>query len=536
MGAPKPTATGTFQQTPLPELIAYGLHKRLNGSFVMECDGHPRTVLFVVEGEAVKVRVAAPDLRLGEILCETAGVPRDELDELAAVARQKGRLLGRHLLSERRITDEQLSAGLRRQLNLSMKWLATLDAEVRYGFFADMDLLDGWGADLANGDPLEHLWHAVQGMADLKRMRAVVRRSLPDVVRLHPDSRILRFGFSANDRAVLDVLRVKPKTLDELVDTGLLQEERLFRVLYTLVVSRHAKLETEHAPLGVNSADSKIPLVHRTASHFRGRRQPEKTSKSNSSLRAEPAKGALGTLRGEIEALGERLDTMTYYEILDVPSGTDSASVRRAFFTLARKWHPDKLHASLSDLVPTVTRIFAKMTEAHQVLSSEKQRQQYDKLQHAQGEQETVQRVLRAATNFKKAEVLVKKRDLAGAEKLAEKATEDDPEQAEYLALYAWIAAKNRFAEGVKQFEDLVGLAEKAMQMQQENMRVHYYRAVVFKLAGRKKEAQKAFRYVVENDPSNVDAARELRLFKMRNEGAEDASSSGFFSRFFKKD
>ena len=56
-------------------------------------------------------------------------------------------------------------------------------------------------------------------------------------------------------------------------------------------------------------------------------------------------------------------------------------------------------------------------------------------------EQEEIQAVLRAATNFRKAEVLLKKNNLGAAEEHAFLAVQDDPRQADYVALHTWIVS-----------------------------------------------------------------------------------------------
>ena len=70
-------------------------------------------------------------------------------------------------------------------------------------------------------------------------------------------------------------------------------------------------------------------------------------------------------------------------------------------------------------------------------------RKEYDELRKdgAGGaeEQEQVQRVLRAATAFQKAEVLMKRNNSAAALEEARKAVELDPSQADYIALLAWL-------------------------------------------------------------------------------------------------
>src|SRR5690606_35694940 len=127
----------------------------------------------------------------------------------------------------------------------------------------------------------------------------------------------------------------------------------------------------------------------------------------------------------------EQTGTQNYYEILGVDPRADAGSIRSAFFQLAKIWHPDRVPHALAHYRDVAAKVFSRMTEAHQVLSNEEQRREYDTLMEEGGatpdEQEQVQRILRAATSFQKAAVLVRKGNWAAAEKEARFAYENDP-------------------------------------------------------------------------------------------------------------
>ena len=79
-----------------------------------------------------------------------------------------------------------------------------------------------------------------------------------------------------------------------------------------------------------------------------------------------------------------------------------------------------------------------------------------------------------------------------------------------------------------------------AVAKQTNNVKIRYYYAGVLKLSGHDNAALREFKFVADNDPSNLDAARELRLAEMRRQQGgsdKDGSSSdgGLFGRFFKR-
>jgi tetratricopeptide (TPR) repeat protein len=206
---------------------------------------------------------------------------------------------------------------------------------------------------------------------------------------------------------------------------------------------------------------------------------------------------------------------------------------------LARLWHPDRLSPDLVDLREDATRVFARMTEASRVLGQATSRAEYDRSLAGdveETEEAQVNKVLRAAESFQKAEILMKKRDLERAEKLAESAHAGDPSQPEYAALYAWIRAKRNDANE-ELLSECVATLKGAVSKQPDNVKIRYYLASVLKLAGQDGAALREFRFVAENDAGNLDAARELRLHEMRKKQgrAESEQSSGLFGRLFKR-
>ncbi len=231
-----------------------------------------------------------------------------------------------------------------------------------------------------------------------------------------------------------------------------------------------------------------------------------------------PVPQFLGTgtadLRLELEALAARMGG-THYEVLGVPTDAPASVIQNAFFGLAKKWHPDRLRPEVSDLKDQASRVFSRISQASQVLSDVASRLAYDKsleVGESHDEAEQVQRVLKATTAFQKAEVFLKRGNLALAEKEAELAFHNDPSQADHVALHVWIQAQKPNAD----LTDLAVQLEKAAKAEPNNLRVRWYRGQLLKRLGRTREALHDFRFIVERDPRHTDAHREVRLYAMR--------------------
>jgi curved DNA-binding protein CbpA len=272
------------------------------------------------------------------------------------------------------------------------------------------------------------------------------------------------------------------------------------------------------APISASAApapriSSPIPASPKPASA--APRTTDPTRKTDPTRAAQPT-AAGSELRLELEALEGRL-LGTHYEVLGVASDSPTSVIQNAFFGLAKKWHPDRLRAEAFDLKDQATRVFARISEASQVLSDAESRRKYDESLGASGgdsaeEVEQVQKVLRATNAFQKAEVLLKRGNLAQAEKEAQVAFENDPTQADHVALHAWIQAQKPGADTTSLMVEL----DKAVKSEPNNLRARWYRGQLLKRLGRDRDALQDFRFVAERDTRHTDAHREVRLYAMR--------------------
>ncbi|MEZ4223393.1 MAG: DnaJ domain-containing protein [Polyangiaceae bacterium] len=247
-----------------------------------------------------------------------------------------------------------------------------------------------------------------------------------------------------------------------------------------------------------------------------------------------------------IRKKAEVVDSQNYYDILGVKRDTPGPDLSAAFFQLAKKWHPDRLGPEYAEVKDLAMRVFSRMNEAHQVLADEEKREQYNGVLDSGGgtaeDQEAVQKVMRAVTEYQKAEVLYKKRSLEAAEICARRAMEDDPEQADYVALYTVIASERR---GDGRMDDLIAALDGAIRREPQNERARFARAQIYKRMNRMDVAIRDFRWVAEQNPRNLDAVREVRLYQMRrgappssrSPGKDDKSKGGkgLFGKLFKR-
>ncbi len=574
MGGTAPTATGSLQATPVSNLLVYLLDRRLDGTLVLEAPGGAKSAVWFEDGAPMKAKTAEPVIYLGRLLLEMGAIDdATESQTLAEVAKLR-RLHGEILVARGAIDMDTLKDALREQLARQIEWMFTLPPQTIYGFYEGKNFLDQWGGrDMPRSKPLAMVWRGIHARCDEAFVQQQVSRLAGRELRLHVDSQVSRFYFGKKEQSVIDVLRAKPWRYEALCASGLLDEGTIQRLLYTLLITRHLDLGVPGAmPVGVDEppSSSRVPVGDAGATARRrirfgtgARQAPQADTPSSSppAPRAEqrfsspPASTMLGdpkveAFKQEIRETDERVPKMNYYEIVGVERDAPGATIQAAFFKLAKRFHPDRLGPEYDDVREIVTRLFSRISEANQTLMDEERRAQYDQLLAEGGagnpdEQEAVTRVLRAATAFQKAEVLLKKHNLVAAEEQAKAALEGDPEQAEYIALDAWIQSlKPDRANGP--FDDLIARLEFAVAREPNNQRARWYRGQLFKRSGKANAAIKDFRWIAEHNPKHLDAIREVRLFEMRKNStappekksiapAKKDEGGGFLNKIFKR-
>ena len=96
-------------------------------------------------------------------------------------------------------------------------------------------------------------------------------------------------------------------------------------------------------------------------------------------MSAEPAIDLTPAQQERVDDVFDRLKTLTLYELLDVAQAADKKTIKRAYFERANEFHPDRFfRKSLGRYKAKMEAIFARVSEAHDILCSPEKRADYD--------------------------------------------------------------------------------------------------------------------------------------------------------------
>lgn len=252
-----------------------------------------------------------------------------------------------------------------------------------------------------------------------------------------------------------------------------------------------------------------------------------------------------GETKMNLAAYRERAEKMLsqdHFAMLGVPRTASDVDVQKAFLEAVKVWHPDRVPPDAAEAKHLVTRVFGKLEVARATLTDSARRRRYlEEIEKpVRKASESDLSAAEAELEFKKADAFLKRNDLATAERHLVRATQLAPNKAEYRAALVWTKLKPTSTRA--ELEAAAGELDRAIALDGACKRAFLYRAQVRKRLDRTREAYADFLKVAELEPSNIDAQREVRLYKMRQERsepkipvAEKNEDGGFFRKLFKR-
>lgn len=523
---PKPLAEGNFRKTPFAHILVYLYGRELSGTLEINSSADVITVYFQ-EGAPAKVRTSFKGMGLGHVLHDLQLITEDQLRAAQQEMTRQGGLMGNILLRMGAVDTAGLMRGLREQMLLKLvDGFGLVDAG--YAFYEGVNLLVGYGPDeVFRLDPYPLLMAGARVHGAKLRIEQVLESLRGRWISMTAVEPLRRFRLDAHEREVCRELLGGAVTLEELMQSGLHNRQVVRRVVYVLLITKE---------LGVSDTPPTSQRISLAPEQKRGLE-----SYAPAAPPPEAADPVIAATRERIQTKAAAIASQNYFEMLGVPTGATVEDVRKAFFRLAKEFHPDRsAKPGLQDMDEILEYIFSNLSEAQRTLIDPDAREEYEGLvlegpsrtSMAPGarDEDQVRDVLEAEKLFQKAVVLMRREQWSACVELVDRARQLAPKEGEYLAVWAHLQARARSPEAP--VDDLIAHLRRAEEMSPRSERVHLYLAQLLKRIGHSSEAKLHFERVVEVNPRNIEAMRELRLMEMRKGKEEQQKKKkGFLKR-----
>lgn len=547
------TIKGDFATKPFPELLAELYRWRATGALLLRREKVKKIVYFR-DGRPFNIKSNLLSECLGKLMLREKMISEAECDESLARMKQSGRQQGTVLIEMGCISPHNLNYALSLQLQTKLYDIFSWrDGEYQFNPKAEIPA-EASSLDLTTA---QIIYEGVKRTYSEGQLRAALGEIEPLYVHPARDP-LLRFQDVGLDEEELSLLQAIDghKTAGTLVALHLLPEPGTLQFLYAMRCSQMIELRAESAdgpvepkfapravvepgpgesteefqiPAGMpgSALPPPLPPVPPPMPQASAAEPPRLPSKPPPPPRAAMSllpelSGVFGTVSAEERDIRERLAAtaaslkrMDYFQILGVPPNASRDDVRRAYFALAKEYHPDKHFGSYSAEVRNLAaEIFDLVSTAHDTLMDDEERQKYVGDLSAgvrKDVSDEVSKILAAEGKFQKGEELLRKKQFADACRAFRDAVELYSEEGEFHAFLGWSLFQSdpRSQAGA---EKAIEHIEAGIRLNPKVDKSYLFLGYIHKAIGRPDRAEKQFEKAIQCNPDCIEALRELRL------------------------
>lgn len=425
--------------------------------------------LFFQDGFLVYAKTNHPLELLGEVLFRLGKLPKEDFDRIDEYIEPK-KTIGSILIENGLITKESLQEGLIYQMReIVLNMFSVFGAEFRFQDKSDFDerVFD---AKLKVPVLIEE---GIRGMKHNPNLEAFLAKKTPT-----PKSIDFYLRLNEEERRLYDLIKGEA-TAEELMTSSNSNPDFFWKSLYLLYC--------------LDLVDFKDGKVKEAPS-------PEKKEET------EPEVTEEGKL-AEVFEFHNHLESFNYYQILDVADGASREDIKKSYFRLARKFHPDLFSRELpSESIQKIDEVFDQITKAYQTLSDEKRRGEYGKKLSAPPGDDRKNLAKEAEKRFRQGKTLFNQGRYDEALVFLEQSVRLSQDKARYFMLLALTQTKLQIyrQEAEKNFI-------RATKLEPWNAEAFVGLGVLYKKEGLHIKAKKQFERALQIDPDHKIALKELR-------------------------
>lgn len=495
---------GHLRERPLAELIREIIAARLSGALRLSRE-RVQAVVYAEAGQIVFARSNLRVHRLAVCLQRWGVLPEDKLSA--------------HVTEF--MSDAEASASLVAGGALTEDALAKLLARQATDVLRPPLL---WTEGEWSFDPRARLVEDVRCKLELRQLLLEAARQLPAefvAARLGDDAEIFspvtelpaQIQISAPEGFVLSRVE-SPLALGELLAISGLPEAQARQCVYALALGGFLARAVWPAALSSSNAPAQTPAADQPVAGAAAQPSVEATDAapsgaSNAETTPDP--------RAEIDALFAHVYEADHYQILNVGRSANEAEIKRAYYALAKRFHPDRFQRDAADtLRPQIEAAFMKITHAYETLRDPRSRAAYElKLGtqigaprsssvHSARSNAHLTREQRAAESFTQGVAALKLNNLSSAVTLLGEATRLAPQQSRYHAFYG-----SALARDVRTRHQAEAELQTAIKLDGNDAGYRVMLAELLRVLGQSLRAERELERALSLDP-NHDAARRM--------------------------
>ena len=361
---------GSLSQETLAGVIRGLYIDRKSGILHIQRDETKKRIYFK-KGSMIFANSDVNDDRIGEFLIRGGAIDRASFEMAAKVAKETGKRFGKTIVEMGYMTAEDMQARVTEQIQA-----------IIYSLFLWRS--GDWKLE-PHEDPVDEDIRLNLSTADIilegtRRMDDIeaIRRDLGSPQRMlrHSENPLLlyqKISLTPSEGFVLSRVDGVSSVAD-IAAISPLGEEETIRCIYGLVSAGVLEVQrAERVPVAPSLEEEEekidIPMPEAETLDRAAAAQAKPTGPS-----AEEQ-----AIRDDILARHASLSTATLYDLLEISMNASPAEIKKAYYAMAKRYHPDRHHSPfLHDVHGQLEELFVKITQAYQKLSDQLDRRRYD--------------------------------------------------------------------------------------------------------------------------------------------------------------
>lgn len=426
--------------------------------------------LFFHDGFLVYAKTNHPLEMLGEVLFRLGKLSKEDFSRIDEYIEPK-KTIGSVLIEKGLITKESLKEGLIYQMReIVLNMFSVFDAEFNFQDRADYDE-KVFDAKLKVPVMIEE---GIRGMKHNPALETFLANKTPI-----PKSIDFYLRLNEGERGLYEMIKGEAESRDLLASSNA-NPNFFWKSLYLLYCLNLVDFKPEKAK------EAPAPPPEEEA------KEPKETEEEK---------------LAEVFEFHNNLGTFNYYHILNVAEDALPEDIKKSYFRLARKFHPDLFSRELPpETIQKIDEVFDRITKAYNTLSDEKRKAEYDKQLGAPPEDDQKNQAKDAEKRFRQGKFLFNQARYDEALVFLEQSVRLSQDKARYFMLLAMTQAKLHpyRKEAEKNFI-------RATKLEPWNAEAYVGLGVLYKREGLHIKSKKQFQKALQIDPDHKIALKELR-------------------------
>lgn len=506
-----PPSSGRIREFRLPVLLQFLRRERKTGVLTLQRNDLNKSI-YLRDGDIIFATSLYPDDRLGETFLKAGKISFKQYEVSADLLKKTGKRQGTILVEQGFISPKELFEGVILQVKEIILSLFTwIDGEYQF----EEGPLPSEEVVTLHISTADLVFSGINRIKDWNRL--IGELPPPDsVIRVadDPNNLFQKIDLSPLMQAVIQ-LADGQRTLYDILVASSMPSLECARVLYFLISVEILQpvLPVRSEPPIVQDEHSS-PTQDQEISSEASVLQTAEAAEANS--QTEVLKEAIfeGTKtiwnREKIAEVYRLLEDQSHYEALQVSKSASREEIKKAYFRLAKEYHPDRhFESGMEEVKKELNALFSRITEAYDTLVTERKRREYDlKLSNGKERKKESSKVHTPEELFVRGEFALKQGDLRNACYFFKEAIREMPERGENAIIYLRYGQTLARVPGkLREAEEMI---KKGISLDPVAVEPYIELGKIYTKTGMHQKALTAFSEALKRDPANKVAKSEI--------------------------